>query len=87
MVIVVDSISFQLPITKLPISGAQERAELADEVGELVADGVAELADADGLEHAGVAELLEHHAHLVGHGPLAVVGLDAADEPGLAPRK
>lgn len=61
-----------------------ERAELAREVDERVSYGVADLADADGLEHARVAELLEHHAHLIGHGPLAVVGLDAAHEPRLA---
>jgi hypothetical protein len=63
---------------------ADESAELAYEVEELVANGIADLADTNSLQHAGVAELLEDHAHLVGHGLFAVVGLDAAHEPRLA---
>ena len=56
-----------------------------DEDGELDPDGVAALADADGLQHAWVAELVHHHLLLELHGGLGRVGLHAPHKVRVAP--
>ena len=47
-------------------------------------DRVPGLPDPDGLQHSGVAELLQDDGHVELHGTLVAVGLDASDEPRVA---
>ena len=66
------------------LAARQKAAVALDELAELHAHRVAHLADADRLQHAGVAQLFQHDGQIEAHRRLVVVGLDAAHEPRVA---